>query len=72
MDHPTPLSLREGSAILNAYYLPGAADALYETISPVNSFRLVFRDYFGLDYPPLPDHSFHNWSQASVPVARTR
>jgi hypothetical protein len=63
MDHPTPVSLREGSAILNAYYLPGGAHALYETISPVNSFRLVFRDYFGLDYPPLADRSFHNWSK---------
>ena len=61
MDQPTPRSLREGSAILNAYYLPDGEHALYETISPVNSFRLVFRDYFGLDYPPLADHSFHNW-----------
>jgi hypothetical protein len=24
----------------------------------VNTFRLVFRDYFGADLPPLPDRSF--------------
>ncbi len=34
--------------ILNAYYLPDGGDRrLYESISPVNSFRVVFDDYFG-------------------------
>jgi arylsulfatase A-like enzyme len=63
MDHPTPRSLREGSAILNAYYLPDGERGWYDSISPVNSFRLVFRNYFGLDYPALADRSFHNWSK---------
>ncbi len=43
---------------LNAYYLPGHADALYPSISPVNSFRVVFNNYFGTDYPLLKDESF--------------
>ena len=42
--------------ILNAYYLPGAGkEKLYSTISPVNSFRLVFDTYFGAHYSLLKD-----------------
>ncbi len=44
--------------ILNAYYLPGHNDELYPTITPVNTFRLVFTDYFGGDYPLLDDISY--------------
>jgi len=42
--------------ILNAYYLPGEAKTrLYPTISPVNSFRLIFDAYFGAHYKLLDD-----------------
>jgi len=42
--------------ILSAYYLPGAAlNDLYETITPVNTFRLILRDYFDRDIQLLPD-----------------
>ncbi len=44
--------------ILNAYYLPGHTSDLYPTISPVNSFRILFNAYFGTDYPLLPDYSY--------------
>jgi hypothetical protein len=44
--------------ILNAYYLPGHNDALYPTISPVNTFRLVLDTYLGADYPLLDDISY--------------
>ena len=41
---------------LNAYYLPeGVVSELYPTITPVNTFRLIFSEYFGMDYPLLPD-----------------
>jgi hypothetical protein len=41
---------------LNAYYLPGDGESqLYPTITPVNTFRLIFSEYFGMDYPLLPD-----------------
>ena len=44
---------------LLAYYLPGVGSAkLYPTISPVNSFRLIFNEYFGADYPLLPDQTY--------------
>ncbi|HLO16408.1 MAG TPA: hypothetical protein VK206_16370 [Anaerolineales bacterium] len=44
--------------ILNAYYLPGHEKELYPTISPVNSFRLVFNDYFGGKYDMLKDKTY--------------
>jgi hypothetical protein len=44
--------------IFNAYYLPGHEDELYPTISPVNTFRLIFNAYFGGDYEMLEDVSY--------------
>jgi hypothetical protein len=49
--------------ILNAYYLPGVSDALYPTISPVNTFRVIFDRYFGTDLGRLPDESFSTASK---------
>ena len=46
--------------ILNAYYLPGHSDIAYPTISPVNTFRLIFNTYFGTDYELLPDTSYYS------------
>jgi hypothetical protein len=46
-------------AILNAYYLPNGGDAqLYPTISPVNTFRVIFEHYFGGNLPLLEDKGF--------------
>jgi hypothetical protein len=45
--------------ILNAYYLPGGGDqGLYDSITPVNTFRLILDRYFGADYPLLEDISY--------------
>jgi hypothetical protein len=44
--------------IFNAYYFPGHKDVLYPTISPVNTFRLVFNTYFGGKYDMLEDISY--------------
>jgi len=44
--------------ILNAYYLPEHNDELYSTITPVNTFRLVFNAYFGGNYDMLEDVSY--------------
>jgi hypothetical protein len=45
--------------ILLAYYLPGNASVkLYPTITPVNSFRLIFNEYFGANYSLLPDQTY--------------
>jgi hypothetical protein len=44
--------------ILSAYYMPGHTDKLYPSISPVNSFRVVFNTFLGTDYPLLDDVSY--------------
>jgi len=50
------LSTRNRTLILNIYYLPdGGEENLYPSITPVNSFRVIFDTYFGADYPLLPD-----------------
>jgi len=57
--------LWERFSIFSAYYLPGDASArLYETITPVNSFRVIFDAYFGTDLGLLPDRSyFSTWNK---------
>jgi hypothetical protein len=46
----------EWKKILNAMYLPGMNySEISDTISPVNTFRLIFSYYFGADYPLLED-----------------
>lgn len=55
----TDTALREKFPILNAYYFPGITDThLYQTITPVNSFRILFNDYFHTHYQLLPDKNF--------------
>jgi len=50
---------RYRNRILNAYYLPDGGDLLlYPTITPVNTFRLIFYHYFGGDYDFLKDESY--------------
>lgn len=44
--------------ILNAYYLPhNGSKLVYPQITPVNTFRLIFSNYFQENYPLLPDQS---------------
>lgn len=58
-DHGPWLQPREKRFwILNAYYLPEGNEGLYPSISPVNTFRLVFNSYFGGKYDMLPDSSY--------------
>lgn len=53
--------------ILNAYYLPGKDPApLYPSISPVNSFRVVFDRYFGADFKLEEDRSFRKFGSSTV------
>jgi hypothetical protein len=45
-------------SILNAYYMPGNQAQLYPTITPVNTFRVIFNSYFGQNFPLLKDASW--------------
>jgi hypothetical protein len=55
----TDSNLKERMSILNAYYLPGFdRERLYDEITPVNTFRLIFDHYFGTQYHLLRDRSY--------------
>ena len=54
-DNPTKEMMVLGFNNLNAYYFPNATDSLYDTITPVNSFRVIFNEYFNADFELLDD-----------------
>jgi hypothetical protein len=59
-DHGWVTEIDGKASILNAYYLPdGGNQKVYPNITPVNTFRLIFNQYFGGSYPLLPDESFY-------------
>jgi hypothetical protein len=67
----TPDRVAERADIFAAYYLPGAdAGIVKDSISPVNVFRMVFRQYFQADLPPLPDNTY--WSPGTELFRFTR
>lgn len=52
-------AFKEKFPILNAYYFPGIKNThLYEDITPVNTFRVLFNDYFNTNYLLLPDINY--------------
>src|SRR5215211_3532234 len=60
-DHgPSHFDVPSRMAILNAYYFPDHASALYPEITPVNSFRLLFNSYFNTDFDLLEDVSYYS------------
>jgi len=52
--------VRERAGILNAYYLPGSQVKPYETITPVNTYRLIFKAYFNGTNDYLDDRIFYS------------
>jgi len=51
--------LQQKARILNAYYLPNTNETiLYPSITPVNSFRLIFNLYFDTELELLPDLTY--------------
>ena len=66
-----PECLWERTSNLYAIFLPGHEndDIIYPSISPVNTFRLIFNTYFGTDLPLLEDRSYHmDWRQPTLNV----
>ena len=61
-DHGAPrLTPGQRTAVLNAYYFPPGTDpVLYEGISPVNTFRLVFNQAFNAGLELLEDRSYYS------------
>lgn len=51
--------LKKKVGILNTYYLPGTKkDIFYDSITPVNTFRVVFNQYFDEEFKLLPDKNY--------------
>lgn len=61
VNHPTESNLNERMRIFNAYYLPtDRFNFLYDSITPVNSFRLILNYYFHANYQLLKDQSYYS------------
>jgi len=58
-------NLKERMSILNAFYLPqNGQKELYDNITPVNSFRVIFNHYFGTNLNLLNDKNyFSTWNR---------
>lgn len=53
---PSKRMLEQRMGILNAYHLPNnGKDLLYDSITPVNTFRAIFNHYFNTSYELLED-----------------
>ncbi len=53
--------IQEKMRNFNAYYLPGNGDEMfYDSITPVNSFRLIFKHYFGAKINLLSDLCYYS------------
>lgn len=60
-EHPTQRMLRERFRIFNAYLLPDKSKTgLYDGITPVNTFRVIFNTLFGGDFQLLDDRSYYS------------
>lgn len=58
----TELATRERFAILNAHLGPPEyLERLYPSMSPVNTFRVLFAALFGTQEPPLEDRHYLSW-----------
>lgn len=58
-DDVPPEIAKEALRNFNAYYLPNDGDkALYPSITPVNSFRIIFNYYFNTSFEILDDRNY--------------
>jgi len=64
---PDSTCFKERFPIFNAFYLPqNGSEALYPSISPVNTFRVILNQYFGAQLRILEDRNY--WSTAAEPL----
>ncbi len=58
-NNATDAELRRKAKIINAIYIPGLdPDILYPTLTPVNTFRIILKYIFNMDYELLPDKNY--------------
>ncbi|NOH13518.1 MAG: hypothetical protein HND51_17910 [Chloroflexi bacterium] len=60
-DNLTSVGVDTRSSILNAiYYSDQDYSDFYPSLTPVNTFRIIFNNWFGTSYPLLPDEVYAN------------
>lgn len=60
-DHgPSHFDQSDRMKILSAYYFPGQDVDFYSSITPVNTFRLLFNSYFDANFELLEDVSYYS------------
>ena len=64
-DNPTNEMLKQRLSNLNAYYFPQGGDMLYDSITPINSFRIMFNANFNGNFEVLEDRVY--WSTYDKP-----
>jgi len=64
-NEPSNEMLKQRFSTLNAYYFPKGEDLLYDTITPVNSFRIMFNSNFNGNFELLDDRAY--WSTYDKP-----
>jgi hypothetical protein len=63
---PNDFGKSERLSILNVYHTPEITnEKIYDGITPVNSFRIIFNSYFNTEYEILDDKNY--WSDGSNP-----
>jgi len=68
--NPTNPMMKERMSNLNAIYFPdNNYDSVYDGMTPVNTFRIVFNEFFNEDYTLLQDKNF--WSESDRPYKYT-
>jgi hypothetical protein len=59
---PEELEMKYG--ILNAWFIPGSPDiGLYDDMTSINTFPVLFSGYYGVDTPALPDRIYTSGSK---------
>jgi len=65
-NEPDNFGISERLSILNAYHTPEILrEEFYDKITPVNSFRIIFNEYFNANYKILEDRNY--WSDGHRP-----
>ena len=60
-ENPSELNLKQRFSIINSIYMPDEnKNFLYEGMTPVNTFRIIFNSYFGTSYEILEDKMFYS------------
>ncbi len=58
---PSDEFLRKQMYIFSAFHLPGEGqDKVYDSITPVNTFRVIFNHYFKVEIPLLEDRCYYS------------